>query len=276
LKFIKKIVQKILRILGYKLQAIHPIPGQRVPDKIITFKNFASLTKAYEQFLNDSDNVIAPNVIRPYLLSRLTGTLTSEAYFIIHSLAKCKNLNGSVCEFGVGGGETSVLIANEILNSDKVLHLFDSFEGLPSPTEKDQLKDDIFSLGSMEAYKGTMAAPEELVQNLLSKISFTSDRYYIHKGWIEKVLKVDTNLPKKVSFAYVDFDFYEPIKLALEFLHYTTLKGAIIIVDDYDYFSTGSKLAVDEFLNKKNSNRKQYNSFIPDVNYGHFIILTRL
>ncbi len=121
-----------------------------------------------------------------------------------------------------------------------------------------------------------MAAPEELVQKLLSKISFTSDRYYIHKGWIEKVLKVDTNLPKKVSFAYVDFDFYEPIKLALEFLHYTTLKGAIIIVDDYDYFSTGSKLAVDEFLNKKNSNRKQYNSFIPDVNYGHFIILTRL
>ena len=170
MKFIKNIVQKILRILGYKLQVIHPIPGQRVPDKIITFKNFVSLTKAYEQFLNDSDNVIDPNVIRPYLLSRLTGTLTSEAYFIIHSLAKCKNLNGSVCEFGVGGGETSVLIANEILNSDRVLHLFDSFEGLPSPTEKDQLKDDIFSLGSMEAYRGTMAAPEELVQKLLSKI----------------------------------------------------------------------------------------------------------
>lgn len=40
-------------------------------------------------------------------------------------------------------------------------------------------------------------------------------------------------LPKQVSFAYVDFDFYEPIKVVLAYLHGMTRPGAIFVVDDY-------------------------------------------
>ncbi len=58
-------------------------------------------------------------------------------------------------------------------------------------------------------------------------------------------------MPEKVSFAYVDFDFYEPIMIALNFLDKVTTSGAMIIVDDYDYFSTDSKIAVDEFVKRK-------------------------
>jgi O-methyltransferase len=130
-----------------------------------------------------------------------------EAYFIVQGLAKTKALSGDVCEFGVAQGETSALIANEIQPSNKSLHLFDSFEGLPKPTEKDKLKDDIFSLGSMEAYEGTMSSPEIMVRTRLGSISFPENRTVIHKGFIDKVLKNASNLPQKVSFAYVDFDF---------------------------------------------------------------------
>jgi len=276
LRIIKNVIKKVLHYFGYKLQPLYPVPGQRLPEPQITLKNFLNLSKAYEQYLNNPDSIIEQNDVRPYLLSRLTGTLASEAYFIIHALAKCKDLDGAICEFGVGGGETSALIANEILSSNKVLHLFDSFEGLPKPTEKDKLKDDIFSLGSIEAYTGTMSSPEKMVRDALSRISFPSEKYFVHKGLIKEVLKVNTDLPKKVSFAYVDFDFYEPIKLALEFLDKTTSKGSIIIVDDYDYFSTGAKMAVDEFLYEKNSDQKKYESFLPNVNYGRFMVLTRL
>ena len=67
-------------------------------------------------------------------------------------------MSGDICEFGVAQGTTSALMSNEIKGlKERNLWLFDSFEGLPMPTEKDQLKDDIFSLGSIEAYKGTMA-----------------------------------------------------------------------------------------------------------------------
>jgi len=65
----------------------------------------------------------------------------------------------------------------------------------------------------------------------------------------QKTVKL-ANLPKEVCFAYVDFDFYEPIKTALMFLSSRLTIGGSVVVDDYGFFSTGAKTAVDEFLSK--------------------------
>lgn len=120
-----------------------------------------------------------------------------------------------------------------------------------------------------------MSCPQEPVRALLEDISFPAERFKIHKGFIEKVLSDDRNLPERVSFAYVDFDFYEPTKLALDFLHSTTSPGAIIIVDDYGFFSTGPQAAVDEFLKERNTSKIVYECFVTDSEYAHFAILTR-
>jgi O-methyltransferase len=266
-KILKETLKKVMLFFGYEL---HRSSGERV-----SFSNFVNLAEAYEQRLNEAGYPIATNEIRVKLLARLLGTQPSEAYFIIDALGASKNIKGDVCEFGVAHGETSALIANEIQSGNKVLHLFDSFAGLPKPTEKDQLKDDIFSLDTMEAYAGTMSCPEEIVRARLGAISFPTQRFVIHKGFIDQVLKDDSNLPKEVSFAYVDFDFYEPIKLALDFLHFATSQGSIIIVDDYDFFSTGAKTAVDEFLKDKNLKVINYECLVPNTRYGYFAVLTK-
>ncbi len=201
MKIIKKTIRKIFGAMGYELnRSSNPLAETR-------FNNFVNITQAYEQRLNESNNLILLNEMRPQLLARLLGTLPSEAYFIIQALARCKNIDGDVCEFGVAQGETSALIANEILSCDKILHLFDSFEGLPKPTEKDVLINDIASLGTMEAYTGTMSCPETAVRARLKAISFPKDRYIIHKGFIDQSLTDVKNLPEKVSFAYVFFVF---------------------------------------------------------------------
>ena len=84
-------------------------------------------------------------------------------------------MDGDVCEFCVAQGETSALIANEISGClEKILHLFDSFEGLPKPSDKDKLKDDIFALGNIDKYAGTMKCPEAMVLSRLAAISFPS------------------------------------------------------------------------------------------------------
>jgi len=142
MKILKQAIKKVLRSFGYELlRTTERVERERVEH---FDSNFANLAKAYEQRLNESDDLILENELRPNLLALLLGTPPSEAYFIIQALAKCKNIKGDVCEFGVAQGETSALIANEIaLSSDKLLHLFDSFEGLPKPTERDILKDDI-------------------------------------------------------------------------------------------------------------------------------------
>jgi len=267
MRFLKKALKKILAVFGYELH--------RLSDQCVSFDNFMYLAQAYEQHLNEIDNLIPANKIRLKLLARLLGTVPSEAYFIVQALNKCKDISGDVCEFGVAQGETAALIANEIQSGNKVLHLFDSFEGLPKPTEKDQLKDDIFSLGSIEAYTGKMSYPEENLHSRLKAISFPPQKFVIHKGFIEQVLKDDTKLPPQISFAFVDFDFYEPTKLTLDFLHRTTSFGSIIIVHDYDYFSTGVKTAVDNFLEEKNMNAKIYDCFVPNARYGSIAVLTR-
>lgn len=268
MNIVKSAIKRTLATLGYELR--------RSVNRPVPFENFANLATAYEQCLNNNDDLILPNEIRLRLLARLIGTPPSEAYFIVQALSQCKDVHGDVCEFGVAEGETSALIANEIaLAGNKCLHLFDSFEGLPKPSDKDQLKDDIFSLGSIEAYTGTMSCQEYMVRTRLNAISFPAERYVIHKGFIEQLIHEDKLLPKEVCFAYVDFDFYEPIRIALDFLHDVTPRGAIIIVDDYGYFSTGAKTAVDEFVEAKMSIGTVYECLVPDKRYGHFAVLTK-
>lgn len=188
------------------------------------------------------------DAIKSALLCKLIGTSIGEALYIINSIQNCKELDGDICEFGVAQGATSALMAYEITDTSKNIWLYDSFEGLPAPSEKDTLKDDIFGLGSMDAYKGKMSCKEVLVKKKLAEISFPSERTKVVKGFVENTIIIKNNYPKDVCFAYVDFDFYEPIKLALEFLDEHLSPRGIIIVDDYDFFSTGAKTAVDEFL----------------------------
>ena len=62
-----------------------------------------------------------------------------------------------------------------------------------------------------------MSCPEDMVRARLSAVGFPPHRYVLHKGFIEAVLHHDRTLPRAVSFAYVDFDFYEPTRAVLEY-----------------------------------------------------------
>jgi O-methyltransferase len=265
--------RKMLSSAGYTVR--------RTTDEVnnwLLFQNFSNLAQAYEFRLNavSDDSAIEANNERARLLGRVQGTPPSEAYFILQSLAKSRSTPGDVCEFGVGQGETSALIANEIRGTSNILHQFDSFEGLPSPTEKDQLKDDIFHLGTIKAYAGTMACPEDMVRSRLNAIAFPSERFVIHKGFVDQVIKTDKSLPNCVSFAYVDFDFYDPMRQALAFLHERMPIGGVMVVDDYDWFSTGAKTAVDEFLSERNLNVAHYRCHVPDKAFGCFAVIERV
>lgn len=240
--------------------------------------NFKNLCDSYEfQIGRNGQGVPLPkNPKRWELLSRQYGTPPSEAFILISALANTMHLMGDVCEFGVAQGELSAVLANEIMDTPKRLHLFDSFEGLPMPSEKDKLIDDVLGLGSMEAYAGKMASPESLVVSRLESIGFPAIRTVIHKGFFDKLLPRRLNFPERVAFAYVDFDFHDPIKQSLEFLDEVAISGAIFVVDDYDYFSSGAKEAVDSFISLKNSTSMTYTKHVPEKALAHCAVLTKL
>jgi len=267
---IKRIVRKLFSAFDFEIT--------HKSRERVSAENFRNLVSVYEHQLIESGagNIQTGNPLRPRLLGRLKGTPPSQAFEIIKMLSETAYIRGDVCEFGVAQGETSALIANEIRGSDKTLHLFDSFKGLPAPTEKDQLKDDVFSLGGMDAYQGKMSCPVDMVKSRLAMIGYPQAKYRIHQGFIEDLINEKRGFPKSISFAYVDFDFYEPIKIALKFLGSKLSESGIIMVDDYDYFSTGAKTATDEFITYMNRDRQNYNLEVADKRLGHFACIKKL
>jgi hypothetical protein len=243
----RELVKNVLRSAGYEVHHISAGAAERLGSTVPADK--------YQMVVNELHGGLSELVFpglpqcpgRRELLAELIGTPVSEAMYIIAHLHQSLRADGDVCEFGVAQGATSALLANEIRPSDKRLWLFDSFQGLPAPTEKDVLINDIFGLGSMERYAGTMASPVEMVKQRLGAIDFPMSRVRIVPGFIEETIK-SSALPQKICFAYVDFDFYEPILTTLNWLRPRLAAGGAVIVDDYGFFSSGAKTAVDEFI----------------------------
>ncbi len=184
---------------------------------------------------------------RIFLLSRLRGAGVGEGAHLVTCLGSVTCLPGDICEFGVGSGATSALLANELRGTGKVLWLYDTFAGLPAPTAEDELVDDVDQLGSMAAYQGTMCHAQAEVLERFSSIGVPPEGFRIVAGLFDETI-ANEQLPDQVCFAYVDFDFYAPVRAALEKLLPRLSPGGIIVVDDYGYFSSGAQKAVDQFL----------------------------
>lgn len=205
------------------------------------------------------------------LLCRLRGTEVTEALHLLHALQEARRGPGDVCEFGVAQGATSALIAHEIRAEDRQLWLYDSFAGLSAPTAQDELTDDVFGLGEMSRYEGTMAFPVEAVRASLRSVDFPVGRTRIVPGFIRPDLP-PALLPGTVAFAYLDFDLYEPILTALRLLHPRCRPGSTLMIDDYGYFSAGPAVAVREFLAEQPG---AYALTESTPAAGHFAVLRR-
>lgn len=238
----------MLKPIGLKtVRRAHATRGERDPA-------WGRLRAALEAFEGLFRQEVAPdlpaNERRFELLERTIGTPIDEVYYLLKALHEALAVDGDICEFGVAQGTNSAILANEILATERALWLFDSFEGLPKPTAEDELIDDIFELGQMAKYEGRMAHGEERVRGRLAEVGFPEPRTRIVKGFIEETSQ-GAELPTAVCFAYLDFDFYQGTKIALDLMHARMPAGGRLVVDDYGFFSSGVEKAVAEFLERE-------------------------
>ena len=173
-----------------------------------------------------------------------------QAVNIYHLLTQAILLKipGDIVELGCYDGTTSILMQKTLdqLDSKKIIHVYDSFEGLPEKSEKDG--DTVFYPGSCKTQK------EDLIQNFKKH---KTKLPIIHEGWFSDTLP--KGLPKKISFAHLDGDFYSSILESLIYVYPNLSKGAIVIIDDYcdpkihdvNNILPGVKKACDEFFEDK-------------------------
>jgi hypothetical protein len=68
---------------------------------------------------------------------------------------------------------------------------------------------------------------------------------------VEDTLKIQSNLPNKISLLRLDTDLYESTKIELNILYPLLVENGVLIIDDYGDFP-GCRKAVDEYFLDKN------------------------
>jgi hypothetical protein len=116
---------------------------------------------------------------------------------------------------------------------ERVLHLFDTFEGLPDPSVKD----------SSRFMKGQYRYSFEDVQSYLKDANVV-----LHKGLFPATASDLTG--SRFAFVHLDGDIYESTKAGLEWFYPRLNKGGILVCHDYDT-SIGVNQAFEEFFADK-------------------------
>lgn len=161
-----------------------------------------------------------------------------ETRYIMDKAKECLKFLGDFVELGCYKGDTSLMLAEVVKNSDKRLWIYDSFEGLPEKSNFDNSP-----LGE-DFKKGELSISKREVKERFLRAGLKVP--VIKKGWFKDF--TDEDLPEQIAFCFLDGDFYESIKDGLKLVEEKMVDGGILIVHDYENLALpGVKKAVDEW-----------------------------
>jgi len=150
-------------------------------------------------------------------------------------------VQGDFVECGVFAGTQCAMMARAIIDAGETsrrVHLFDSFEGVPAPSEQDggMIEDKMRSqtrcgIDAVKAYMAEWSIPSELL-------------VYHHGLYSETIPPADRF---SIAFLRIDCDLYESVNLVLQELYPWVSDRGVTMMDDYHF--PGARLAFQECLN---------------------------
>lgn len=160
-------------------------------------------------------------------------------------------VEGDFAELGVARGGCASLLGMSAFGAGappRKLWLFDSYEGLPEPGERDFVTNGDTGDHVRPLPKGScLGALEEVRAVTLGKFKLPEDRLEFVQGWFENTVPATRDQIQKLAILRIDGDWYESTKVCLEGLFEKVQPGGVVIIDDYDS-CIGAKRAVDEFV----------------------------
>jgi len=162
---------------------------------------------------------------------------------------------GSFAECGVWRGGSMMLMAQTLKqchDESRDLYLYDTFEGMPPPTELDKdfkNRPAAACLQETEQAKDAsqiwaIAGLEEVKRNMMS-VAYPVERIRYVVGKVEST--IPATVPGCISLLRLDTDWYESTAHELCHLYPLVSSGGVVIIDDYGYWQ-GARRAVDEFI----------------------------
>ena len=161
-------------------------------------------------------------------------------------------LEGAIVECGVWRGGSMHAVARTLHSlgcKDRDLYLFDTFEGMTEPTEKDVSTGGRQASALLENSDRTArvwaVASIEDVQQGLDGLPYPPDRFHLVRGPVEET--IPDQAPEQIALLRLDTDWYASTRHELEHLYSRLVPGGVLIIDDYGTWQ-GSKEATDEFM----------------------------
>lgn len=165
------------------------------------------------------------------------------------------NIQGDFVECGVWRGGSAMVMAKtlkEIGVTDRKIYLYDTFEGMPPPTEKDfdlngKKADEILQNHKNKKEESVIWAIAKLsnVQYNLGKMDYPNSNLVFVQGKVEDT--IPNKIPDRIALLRLDTDWYESTLHELNHLYPLLEKSGVLIIDDYGHW-IGAKKAVDEYF----------------------------
>jgi O-methyltransferase len=225
---IKAAIRKSLRMLGFDIVRLNRGGPEYPPD-----------------FRSEETAIIRE--VRPW-----TVTSIERLYTLIQAVryVSSNRIEGAVVECGVWKGGSMAAVARALLqlrDLERDLYLFDTFEGMSDPTEKDidyegKLATDV--MRENPAFK-CADAPLELVKKVLRQTGYPEEKIHFVKGKVEETLP--GHAPDSISLLRLDTDWYESTMHELVHLFPRLSENGVVIIDDYGHWR-GSRQACDQYF----------------------------
>jgi O-methyltransferase len=184
------------------------------------------------------------------------------------------NIEGDFVECGVWKGGSvgaCVLTLNQLSENNRKIWLFDTFEGMNTPSEVDydingKLASDRLDVEDKETSWIWAKAQLDAVKNNVYSFGYPTEKIDFIKGLVEETL-ISNEIPEKISLLRLDTDWYESTKIELEVLYPRLVSGGVLIIDDYGHWN-GCRKAVDEFFDSM-----EFSPFLNRIDYTGRIII---
>lgn len=188
--------------------------------------------------------------VKPWTMTspeKLNALILSVRHVVKHEIP------GDIVECGVWRGGSMQAAARTLIeagDTSRDLYLFDTYEGMSAPSDKDRRGHDGASaaelLASSSKESGVWAlATLDDVQNGMSRIGYPSERIHYVQGMVEQTIPEQG--PAQISILRLDTDWYASTKHELDHLYPRLSSGGVLLLDDYGWWE-GAKTAVDEWL----------------------------
>jgi O-methyltransferase len=235
----KQINSTLTKLTGYRIvRAQPPAPPEPKP------KPRRGLPADYD----DAAKEIV-HAARPYTMTaqdKLFALILAARHVVRHGIP------GDIVECGVWRGGSMHAAARALAaegDTSRELHLFDTYEGMPPPTEKDKLHDgtpaaELLAKRSRDSAVWAVATLED-VQEGFAQVPYPSERVHFHKGLVEET--IPDRAPEQIAILRLDTDWYESTRHELQHLYPRLTPGGVLLIDDYGWWK-GAREAVDEFL----------------------------